>query len=136
MTSQTVKRDQDIDPEAFARWNNDGGAVGPREQGASRLRLLHAVELHPRSGHKGIPLIATRVSHRKQQFEKGLAVTPACASHDTRKEEPSGLGPCPATQAEQDPRRENRAAGVSYDVWRFSCEMPDAPHLINNLMPL
>jgi len=36
------------------------------------------------------------------------------------------------TQAAHDPRREHRAAGVSYDLWRFSCEMPDAPHLCNN----
>jgi hypothetical protein len=25
--------------------------------------------------------------------------------------------------------RQKLAASVSYDLWRFSCEMPDAPHL-------
>jgi hypothetical protein len=24
--------------------------------------------------------------------------------------------------------QDNQTAGVSHDLWRFSCEMPDAPH--------
>lgn len=34
MTSKTVKRDQDIDPETISRWNNEGGAPGPLKRGA------------------------------------------------------------------------------------------------------
>jgi hypothetical protein len=34
-----------------------------------------------------------------------------------------------ATLPVQDSRLQELAADVSYDLWRFSCEMPDAPHL-------
>jgi hypothetical protein len=51
--------------------------------------------------------------HRKQQLENGIAVTAAYTSDPTENQR-------------------NRTAGVSYDLWRFSCEMPDAPHLCNN----
>jgi hypothetical protein len=37
VASKAVKSDQDIDPEVFARWNNEGGAAGPIERGARRL---------------------------------------------------------------------------------------------------
>jgi hypothetical protein len=43
MTSNTVKRDQHIDPEAIARWSNEGGAPGPLKRGAKRLRLYDVV---------------------------------------------------------------------------------------------
>jgi hypothetical protein len=39
MTKETTKRDEDIEPEAIARWNNDGGAPGPLKRGTSRLRF-------------------------------------------------------------------------------------------------
>jgi hypothetical protein len=52
MAKETTKREEDIDPEAIARWNNDGGAPGPLNQGASRLRSDDAVEfgVHPSWG--------------------------------------------------------------------------------------
>jgi hypothetical protein len=49
MAKETTKREEDIDPEAIARWNNDGGAPGPLKRGASSLRSHDAVEVgvHP-----------------------------------------------------------------------------------------
>ena len=44
MAKETTKREEDIDPEAIARWNNDGGAPGPLKRGASSLRSHDAVE--------------------------------------------------------------------------------------------
>jgi hypothetical protein len=158
MAKETTKREEDIDPEAIARWNNDGGAPGPL--GASRLRFHDAVEfgVHPNSwggGDKQIPIIATRAAelkqrratvvqrdtevhwpvakieavekvgrYRKQQLENGIAVTAACTFDPTENEQ-NRLALCAVAQG-------NRTAGVSYDLWRFSCEMPDAPHLCNN----
>jgi hypothetical protein len=157
MIKETTKREEDIDPEAIARWNNDGGAPGPLS--ASRLRFHDAVEfgVHPgcRGGDKQITIIATRAAelkqrratvvhrdtevhwpvakieavqkvgrHRKQQLENGIAVTAACTFDPTENEQ-NRLAICAVGQG-------NRTAGVSYDLWRFSCEMPDAPHLCNN----
>ena len=69
MAKETTKREEDIDPEAIARWNNDGGAPGPL--GASRLRSHDAVEfgVHPSwgGGDKRIPIIATRAVEFKQR---------------------------------------------------------------------
>jgi hypothetical protein len=45
------------------------------------------------------------------------------------------VAPCAVRRAAGDPRGETLAPTVPYDLWRFSCEMPDAPHLRNNLMP-
>jgi hypothetical protein len=157
MAKETTKREEDIDPEAIDRWNNDGGAPGPL--GASRLRFHDAVEfgVHPSwgGGDKRIPIIATRAAelkqrratvvrrdtevhwpvakieadekvgrHRKQQLENGIVVTAAHASDPTENER-NRLALCAVA-------RDNRPAGASYDLWRFSCEMPDAPHLCNN----
>jgi hypothetical protein len=157
MAKETTKREEDIDPEAIARWNNAGGAPGPL--GASCLRSDDAVEfgVHPNlgGGDKRIPITATRATefkqfcatvvqrdtevhwpvakieaaeevgrHRKQQLENGIAVTAACTSNPTANER-NRSALCAVAQ-------DNRTAGVSYDLWRFSCEMPDAPHLCNN----
>jgi hypothetical protein len=157
MTKETTKREEDIDPEAIARWNNDGGAPGPL--GASRLRFHDAVEfgVHPSwdGGDKPIPIIATRAAelkqgratvartdtevhwplakieadekmgrHRKQQLENGIAVTAAYTSDPTESQR-NRLALFAVA-------RDNRTAGVSYDLWWFSCEMPDARHLCNN----
>jgi hypothetical protein len=149
MTSNTVKRDQHIDLEAIARWSNEGGAPGPLKRGANRLRLYDALIPMPgvdlnqycaalvQKDTKFHWLVAKteagkRVRHRKQQLGNRVADTPASASHDGSEKE---LALCAVTQAAQDPRRENLATSVSYDLWRFSCEMPDAPHLCNNLTP-
>jgi hypothetical protein len=63
MTKETTKREEDIDPEAIARWNNEGGAPGPLKRGAGRLRPPDTVEfgVRPswRGGDKRISLIAT-----------------------------------------------------------------------------
>jgi hypothetical protein len=157
MTKETTKPEEDIEPEAIAPWNNDGGAPGPL--GASRLRSDDAVEfgVHPSwgSGDKQITLIAMRAAelkqrrttvvhrdtevhrpvakieavekvgrYRKQQLENGIAVTAACTFDPTEKKQ-NRLALCAVAQG-------NRTTGVSYDLWRFSCEMPDAPHLCNN----
>jgi hypothetical protein len=145
MTSKTVRRDQDIDFEAIARWSNEGGAPGPLKRGANRLRLYDALIPMPgvdlnqycaalvRRDTEFHWLLAKteagkRVRHRKHQLGNRVADTPASASHDDSEKEL-------VKQAAQDPRRENLAPSVSYDLWRFSCEMPDAPHLCNNLTP-
>jgi hypothetical protein len=71
MAKETTKREEDIDPEAIARWNNDGGAPGPLKRGASGLRSHDAVEfgVHPGwgGGDKRIPIIATRAVEFKQR---------------------------------------------------------------------
>lgn len=158
MTKETTKRKEDIDPEAIARWNNDGGAPAPL--GSSRLRFHDAVEFgaHPNGwsgGDKQTPIIATRGAelkqrratvvhrdtevhwsvvkieavqkvgrHRKHKLENGIAVTAACTFDPTENEQ-NRLAICAVGQG-------SRTAGVSYDLWRFSCEMPDAPHLCDN----
>jgi len=97
MITKNIKRDRDIDLEAIAKWNNEGGAPRSLKRGANRPRRHDAVEFEVDS-------------------EKELAFLPI-------------------TQAAPDPRQEEfaaLAARVSYDLWRFSCEMPDAPHLCNN----
>jgi hypothetical protein len=146
MTSKTVKRDQHIDLEAIARWSNEGGAPGPLKRGADRRRLYDA--LIPMRGVDLNQHCATLVQkdtefhwlvaktgagkrvgrHRKHQLGNRVADTPASTSHDHSEKEL-------VTQAAQDPGRENLASSVSYDLWRFSCEMPDAPHLRNDLTP-
>jgi hypothetical protein len=150
MTSKTVKRDQDIDHEAIARWNNEGGAPVPLRRGANRRRSYdalipmrgvdlnqHCATLVQKDTEFHWPVTKTEADkrvwrHRKQQLGNRVADTPPSASHDDSEKE---LALCAVTQAEQDPRRENLATSVSYDLWRFSCEMPDAPHLCNNLTP-
>jgi hypothetical protein len=156
MAKETTKREEDIDPEAIARWNNDGGAPEPLKRGASSLRSHDAVGVHPSwcGDDKRIPIISTRAvefkqrratvvqrdteihwpvakieadervgRHRKRQLENGIAVT--VATSDPSENERNRLARCAAAQ-------DNRTAGASYDLWRFSCEMPDAPHLCNN----
>jgi hypothetical protein len=144
MTRQTVKRDQDIDLEAIARWNNEDGAPGPLKRGANRLRLYDA--LIPMRGVDLTQYCATLVQkdtefhwlvakteagkrvwrYRKHQLGNRVADTAASASHDDSENEKELV-----TQAAQDPRRENLAPSVSYDLLRFSCEMAGAPHLCN-----
>jgi hypothetical protein len=156
MAKETTAPDEDIDPEAIARWDNDGRAPGPL--GASRLRSHDAAEFGAPSwggGDKRILLISTRAvefkqrratvvqrdtevhwpvakikavekvgRHRNQRLENGIAVTAARTSDPTENER-NRLALCAVAH-------DNRTAGVSYDLWRFSCEMPDAPHLCNN----
>jgi hypothetical protein len=131
MAKETTKREEDIDPEAIARWNNDGGAPGPLKRGASSLRFHDAVEfgVHPSwgGGDKRIPIIATRAGtavqrdivhwpvakieaddrvgrHRKQQSENGIAVTAARTS-DPSENERSRTALCAVAQ-------DNRTAGA------------------------
>ena len=122
MTRKTVKRDQDIDLEAIARWNNEGGAPGPLKRGANRLLLYDA--LIPTRGVDLNQYCATLVQkdtefhwlvakaeagkrvwrYRKHQLGNRVADTPASASHDDSENEKELV-----TQAAQDPRRENLA---------------------------
>ncbi len=149
MTEKTTKPEEDIDAEAIARWSNEGGVPRPLTRGAGRLRPPDAVEFGMRpsrgSGDQRIPLIAAGAvefneyratpvqsdsvihwpfskietdegRHHRQQLENGIAGKAGCIP-DTRKNERNRSAPC---------------AGVSPDLWRFSCEMPDAPHLCNS----
>ncbi len=61
--------------------------------------------------------------HRKQQLENGITVT--AATSDPSENGRNRLALCAVAQ-------DNRTEGASYDLWRFSCEMPDAPHLCNS----
>jgi hypothetical protein len=159
MVKETTKREEGINPEAIARWNNDGGAPGPLNPRATCLRSDDTVEfgVHPSwgGGDKRIPIISMRAAelkqrratvvqrdnevhwpvanieadekvgrHRKQQLENGIAVTAACTSDPTENVR-NRLALCAVAQ-------DNRTGGVLYDLWRFSCEMPDAPHLCSN----
>jgi hypothetical protein len=44
MASETIKREEYVDPQAIARWDNEGGAPGPLKRVARRLQLHDAVE--------------------------------------------------------------------------------------------
>jgi hypothetical protein len=48
---------------------------------------------------------------------------------DTRNQGKHWLSGFTVTQAAQEPRRQELSAEMLDDPWRFSCEMPDAPHL-------
>jgi len=157
MTEETTKPEEDIDAEAIARWNNEGGAPRALTRGAGRLRPPDAVEFGMRpsrgSGDQRISLIVAGAGgfkeyrgtpvqsdsvirwpfpkietderrHHRQQLENGIAGKAGCIP-DPRKNERNRSAPCAVAQ-------ENRIAGVSPDLWRFSCEMPDAPHLCNS----
>lgn len=69
---------------------------------------------------------------RKQQLESRLADTPAFNSHNVTAKARYGLTLVAATQAAQAPPRQELTAAALDDLWRFSCEMPDAPHLNKN----
>ena len=45
MSSKPVKRDQDIDREAIARWNNEGGAPVPLRRGLKKAEAEARVEV-------------------------------------------------------------------------------------------
>ena len=69
---------------------------------------------------------------RRMQLETLLLTDePAIRSHDTGEMALTGVAPWATLQAAQNPPRPKLAAAVAYDLWRFSCEMPDAPHLRN-----
>jgi hypothetical protein len=149
MTEETTESEEDINAEAIARCNNKGGAPRPLTRGAGWLRPPDAVELGMRpsrgSGDQRIPLIAPGAGelneyrampvqsdnvihwpfskietdergHHRQQLENDIAGKADCIP-DPSKNERNRSAPC---------------AGVSPDLWRFSCEMPDAPHLCNS----
>jgi hypothetical protein len=69
--------------------------------------------------------------NRRLQLEALLADVPAVSSHDTPETALNGPTPCATLRTAQDPQPRKLAAAVACDLWRFSCEMPDAPHLRN-----
>jgi hypothetical protein len=113
MTRKTESPNRNIDLEAMTRRSNVGGsASGASKQDADRPLLYDAVDF--------------RLHLRRQRLAGSVVDRPVNVAHDGGED---GLAQCKSTQAAQDPRREHRAAIVSQDLWRFSCEMPDAPHL-------
>ena len=70
---------------------------------------------------------------QKKQLESQLAGTPAFNSHDVTEEARCGVSLFATTQAAQEPRRQEPTADALDVLWRFSCEMPDAPHLKQRL---
>jgi hypothetical protein len=116
MTRNTEAPDHNIDLEAIARWNNEGGASGGLKRGAGSPRLYEGDFL---------------LRQRRQQFAGSVADTPVNVSHYGGE----WMALRESAQIAQVPRRENPASSVSHDLWRFSCEMPDAPHLHDNPTP-
>jgi hypothetical protein len=114
MTSKSEQPGRVID---LHGWNNEG-ASGALKRDPDRSRLYGAVDF--------------RVRQRRQQLAGSVADRPVNVSHDGGE---NGLAQCKSAQAAQHPRREHRAAVVSHDLWRFSCEMPDAPHLRDDSTP-
>ncbi len=66
--------------------------------------------------------------HRKQELETQLVATSALNSHYAT-EKTRYAPPLLATQVALDLRYQKQNADVFDDLWRSSCEMPDAPHL-------
>ena len=157
MTEETTKSEEDANAEAIARWNNEGGGPRPLTRGAGWLRPPDVAEFGMRpsrgSGDQRILLIAAGAGelneyrampvqsdsvihwpfakietderrHHRQQLENGIAGKAACTS-DPSKNERNRSSLCAVAQ-------ENRIAGVSSDLWRLSCEMPNAPHLCDS----
>jgi hypothetical protein len=112
MTRKSEQANQNIGFEAIARRKNEGGASDSLRQGADDLRLYEAVDSKSR--------------HRPLRVVGWVADAPVSACSDGREKE---RALCRTAQAARDPRRQNPAESVSHDLWRFSCEMPDAPHL-------
>ena len=99
MTSPTIELDQHRDTVAQKR--------------IEIRRLLANVEVDERV-----------LRHRKEELETQLVATSHYATEKTRY-----AAPLIATQAAQDLRHQKQNADVFDDLWRSSCEMPDAPHL-------
>jgi hypothetical protein len=118
MANKTEQRDRNIDPEVMVRRKTGCGASESLKQGADDLRLYDVVDFEMR--------------HRRLQLVGRVVGAPVSVSHDGREKEQVL---CATTQAARGPRQESLAASVSYDLWRFSCEMPDAPHLRENSSP-
>jgi hypothetical protein len=100
MTSPTIELDQHRDTVAQKR--------------TEIRRLLANIEVDERV-----------LRHRKEELETQLVAT--WALNSTEKTRYSA--PLIATQAAQDLRHQKQNADVFDDLWRSSCEMPDAPHL-------
>jgi hypothetical protein len=118
MDNKTEQRNRNIDPEVMARRKTGGSASESLKQGADDLRLYNVVDFE--------------MGHRRLQLAGRVVDAPVSVSHDGREKEQVL---CASTQAVRGPRQESLAASVSYDLWRFSCEMPDAPHLRENSSP-
>ena len=118
MTDKTQQPNQNIDLKVIFRRNTEGGASESLKQGADDLRLYNVVDF--------------KLPRRRLQLAGQVADTAVGVSHDGGEKE---LALRTSAQAARDPRQENLAASVSYDLWRFSCEMPDAPHLCENSSP-
>ena len=66
---------------------------------------------------------------RKKELETQLIATSALNSHYATEKAPYSSTLIATAQAAQDPRHQKQIADVFDDLWRSSCEMPDAPHL-------
>jgi hypothetical protein len=125
---------------AIARWNNEGGAPGPSKRGTNALIPMRYVDLNQygptlvqKDAEFHYAVAETEASNgawrrRKHRLGNRVADAPASTSYDDSEKEI-------VTQAAQGPSRIKRYLSVSYDLWRFSCEMPDAPRLCNNSTP-
>jgi hypothetical protein len=109
MTRKSEQANQNIDLEAISRRKNEGVASDSLKQGADDLRLYEVVD--------------SKLRHRRLWLVGRVADAPVGVSSDGREKERA------LCTSAQDPRRQNLAASVSHELWRFSCEMPDAPHL-------
>jgi hypothetical protein len=67
--------------------------------------------------------------HRKKELETQLAAASALNPHYAAERARCAPTLIATAQAAQDPRHQRQIADVFDDLWRSSCEMPDAPHL-------
>jgi DNA-binding PucR family transcriptional regulator len=109
MSGKSEQADQNIDLEAIAEKNNEGGASDSLKQSADDLRLHDAV--------------VSKLRHRLLRLVGRVPDAPVSVSGHCREK---GLALRTSAQAARDPRRQNQAASVSHDLWRLSCEMPGA----------
>jgi hypothetical protein len=105
-TAKTTKKADDTHAEAIARWNNEGGAPGRPEGRTPEFLEACILPMHLASG--------------------------GCLAQDGAEIDIQ-LSLEDISRAAQSARRIGPAALISYDLWRFSCEMPDAPHLLRDL---
>ena len=69
------------------------------------------------------------VRHRKKELETQLVAASALNSHDATEKARNSPTLIATDRVAQDLRHQKQIADVFDDLWRSSCEMPDAPHL-------
>ena len=101
------------------------GSIGGRYQTAS-LREPIARFLHDHKDDE------QETYYRRQRPENQLVGNPAFKSANAAAKLHNAMTLGADTRATREPGREKPTVDVLDELWRFSCEMPDAPHLSKN----